>query len=77
MREGLRIVGILPLIEAHPSVWKKFFVYANDTITAEAFKGLFKDETPTEFPNDQAYKWFMAYIDQAEETCEGTHTYHM
>lgn len=73
LRKGLKIVGILPLLESYPTQLKKFMVDGDQPITVVEFKREFskKCTVPTEYPECQVYQWFMEYIDEGVKTSEG------
>lgn len=73
IRKGLGIVGILPIMEAHPSQFKKFLVHEEHPLTAAEFKSLFSKDCikPSEYPDCQIYDWFMKYIENGDTPCEG------
>ena len=73
LRKGLKVVGILPLLELYPDQFKKFMVDGDKPITVEEFKEELskKCTVPTEYPECQVYQWFMEYIEEGVKSTEG------
>lgn len=66
--EGLRVMGLLQIIQRNPTVCYEMLCYNPKLkLTAEQFLSQVHLEEPSDFSEKQSYNWFLKFVNSADE----------
>lgn len=63
LRKGLKLSGVFGLMQDHPKLFSQAFIHIEQKLTPVYIKELLASFRPEDYPQCQAYDWFIDFLD--------------
>lgn len=63
VKQGMESMGFYTFMKKHPTQFKELFIAKDEIFGPEEFKALLQEVSPKDFAQQQAYDWFLEFID--------------
>ena len=63
LKQGMESLGFYSFMKKHPTQFKELFIAKDEIFGPEEFKALLQEVKPKDFAQQQAYDWFLEFID--------------